>query len=383
MPLVAESELLVFSDDWGRHPSSCQHIVRQLLPDNTVYWVNTIGTRPPRFDLLTLRRGAGKLKSWSRRKPEATEKTASTPQVLQPLMWPSFGSRWGRRINRALLSRACRRLPDSGRFRIAITTIPLVADLVGRTPVDRWIYYCVDDLSQWPGLDRSTLESMERELVSKVDKIVAVSDNLVDRMYSLGRTADLLTHGVDVEHWTQRAGSVDPLQGYVPPIVLFWGVIDRRLDVEVLKALGHQIGKGTILLIGPSNNPPRELDGLDRVRRLGALPYEDLPAVARQAAVLIMPYGDSPATRAMQPLKLKEYLATGKPVVVTNLPAVSEWADACDVEASPERFAEAVAKRIASGISTSQVEARRRLAAEDWPRKAERFMRLVSQKESA
>ncbi|MDO4630493.1 MAG: hypothetical protein Q4C70_15045, partial [Planctomycetia bacterium] len=68
---------LIFSDDWGRHPSSCQHLARFLIQNENhrVFWVNTIGTRPPGFNLLTLRRGAQKIVSWvsSRRKSETQE----------------------------------------------------------------------------------------------------------------------------------------------------------------------------------------------------------------------------------------------------------------------------------------------------------------------
>ena len=59
--------ILVFADDWGRHPSSAQHLIRQLLPRRRVVWVNTIGTRKPRFDRATLQRGFEKLRHWSRR----------------------------------------------------------------------------------------------------------------------------------------------------------------------------------------------------------------------------------------------------------------------------------------------------------------------------
>ena len=73
------------------------------------------------------------------------------------------------------------------------------------------------------------------------------------------------------------------------------------------------------------------------------VPPSALPALAGRVAVLIAPYAELPVTRAMQPLKLKEYLATGKPVVVRKLPATEEWADCCDVW-RPEGFASAVLK---------------------------------------
>src|SRR5205807_318898 len=64
--------LIVFSDDWGRHPSSCQHLVSHLLDRFEVTWVNTIGTRPPRISIDTFRRGCEKLRHWSLRRSEPT-----------------------------------------------------------------------------------------------------------------------------------------------------------------------------------------------------------------------------------------------------------------------------------------------------------------------
>ena len=368
--------LLVFSDDWGRHPSSCQHLVRQLLPRYQVYWVNTTGTRPPRFDLLTLERGIGKLSSWLFHQRPAAPST--NPRVLEPLMWPSFRSHLGRQLNCRLVARAIHRAQPKDRISLAVTTIPIVSDLIGRLPVFRWVYYCVDDLSQWPGLDMSVLASMERELVARVDAIVAVSGELVKRMAVLGRQASLLTHGVDLEHWRNppqdRVPVVETLR---PPRIVFWGVVDRRLDTPMLQHLAERIGRGSIVLIGPANNPDPALDSIPVVHRIGPLPYRLLPRVAQLAAVLIMPYADLPATRTMQPLKLKEYLATLRPVVVSNLAAVGEWSDACDIASSAENFAEAVLTRINSDAPQHQLEARHRLEQESWSEKARIFERVL------
>jgi glycosyltransferase involved in cell wall biosynthesis len=111
--------------------------------------------------------------------------------------------------------------------------------------------------------------------------------------------------------------------------------------------------------------------------RRPALPLAELPALAAAAAVLVMPYADLPVTRAMQPLKLKEYLATGKPVVVRDLPAVRPWADGLDAAATAEEFAAAVRRRLADGLPAGQRAARARLAAESWAAKAAEFARLV------
>jgi hypothetical protein len=371
---------VVFSDDWGRHPSSCQHLVRALLGEYQVCWVNTIGTRLPRLDAYSLVRAAEKLRGWGAARQGGAAGGGGNPQVIAPVMWPSFRSAAGRRVNRWALERAVGNALDGAANGVCVTTLPIAADLVGRLPVERWVYYCVDDLAQWPGLDRSSLERLERRLVATVDEIVAVSEHLVERMRALGRTASLLTHGVELEHWSAAPAPAPSLDDapVSDPLVVFWGVVDRRLDSAMLLRLSERLDGGTIALLGPANNPDPALESLPAVRQLGAVPYAELPAWARRAAVLVMPYADMPATRAIQPLKLKEYLATGKAVVSSRLPAVAEWRDCCDVVATPEEFADRVLERVTSGPTAAQRAARERLAQEGWQAKAVRFRRVLA-----
>ena len=116
-----------------------------------------------------------------------------------------------------------------------------------------------------------------------------------------------------------------------PPTSSFWGLIDPRLDLAFLRELSASLTEGTIVLIGPEDRPDPELYRLPRVIRRPAVSLSELPAIAAATSVLVMPYADLPVTRAMQPLKLTEYLATGKPAVVRDLPATRPWADALDV----------------------------------------------------
>jgi hypothetical protein len=149
------------------------------------------------------------------------------------------------------------------------------------------------------------------------------------------------------------------------------------MDVEFVRRLSETLTAGTILLVGPVDDPDPALAALSRVVRRPALPLAELPALAAAAAVLVMPYADEPVTRAMQPLKLKEYLATGKPAVVRDLPATRPWADCLDVAATADEFAAAVRRRLAGGLPADQRAARARLATEGWDVKAVEFARLV------
>src|SRR5262249_40939403 len=157
------------------------------------------------------------------------------------------------------------------------------------------------------------LREMEARLVRQADVVIAVSETLRDKLAGMGRAAHLLTHGVDLDFWTLGDGesiSIPELEGLERPLVVFWGLIDRRMDVGVVKRLAAELAGGTIVLVGPESDPDRELYETERVVHLPPLPYSWLPQLAREASVLIMPYADLPVTRAMQPLKLKEYLAT-------------------------------------------------------------------------
>ena len=371
--------LLVFADDWGRHPSSCQHLVRHLLPWHDVVWVNTI-MRPPRLNLATMRRGWEKVRQWRAGNSFAQARSAS-PRVLNPRMWPWFSSPLDRRFNRWLLARQLKPVIESlGELPIAVTTLPIVADLVGTLPVARWVYYCVDDFSVWPGLDGDALRFMEQQLVREVDEVIAVSETLCAKLEPMGRASHFLSHGIDPEHWsaTTFLTEVPAVAALQRPLVVFWGVIDRRMDMTFIRRLVAEMSQGHVVLAGPLDNPDPDLLQLPRVIHTGSLPFEQLPAMAREASVLIMPYADLPVTQAMQPLKLKEYLATGKPVVARDLPANREWADCLDLAHDPQSFSEQVRLRIRTGLPEDQSRSRHRLASESWANKAKQFRHLVT-----
>ncbi len=419
--------LLVFSDDWGRHPSSCQHLISHLLPRYPTLWVNTIGMRRPTLSRDDLGKIWKRLRDWGQQSEPLS--LPDNLRVIAPRMWPGFRTAWQRHFNARSMSRSIvQALPPpvadnsmSNAPVIAVTTLPIVADLVGRLPVDRWVYYCVDDFSVWPGVDGSVMDTMERELVAKVDHALAVSPTLQHRLAAMGRESDLLTHGIDLHHWqnvttqslqpeppvfSEKKTSSLPLpdwcHGLPRPILLFWGLIDPRLDVSWCRALVEQVA-GTLVLAGPMQSPSPDL--LQLVQQYGqrevnsssfgdaagvanaagntkgsiVLPgpmrYDLLPTLAQWADVLVMPYADLPVTRAMQPLKFKEYLAAGypdagKPVVARALPALTDWADAADLVQTAQQAVTLVHQRLQNGLPMTQQQARLRLADETWANKA-------------
>lgn len=375
MSVAKDVQLVVFADDWGRHPSSCQHLVRHLLPRHRTLWVNTIGTRSPKMARGDMQKVVKKLGAWFI--GNSQDDLPFHLQVTNPRMYPGFRRRWQRGINARSIARTVNeqiRRTAGNCTRVAITTLPIAADVVGRLDVDRWIYYCVDDFSSWPGLDGNVMRVMEDELLQKVDAVVAVSPALQQRAIDAGKDAILMTHGIDLAHWWGAERSIR-LKGQSS--LLFWGLIDGRMDVSWCEAARSL--PGTVLnLFGPRDDTadPR-LWEMPHVYDGDAVPYEDLPCFAAAADVLVMPYIDAPVTRAMQPLKFKEYLATGKPVVARRLPGITDWADAADLVDDAESFVDALKLRLREGMPASQDQARKRLVNETWEHKAATFERII------
>jgi glycosyltransferase involved in cell wall biosynthesis len=381
-PPPVPTQLIVFADDWGRHPSSSQHLIRELLPHYPTIWVNTVGTRMPKLTLADLQRGYGVLASWlGTRDPTSSARYPDGFRLVAPKMYPGYRNQLQRWFNRGQVARAVHKLRRPNHRCVVITTLPTTADLIGHLGADRWLYYCVDDYAQWPGTDHIVMQQMERELLQRVDGVAAVSEVLESRATDLTKgPTTRLEHGVDVNLWatprieTQLAANWPDDR---KPIALFWGLIDERMDVEWVKALSAN-QKTQIAMAGPKAlGSSASIDFWSLM--LGPVEHADLPAYAAASNVLIMPYIDAPVTRAMQPLKLKEYLATMKPVVVRDLPATRDWADCCDLASDSESFVRLVQERSQTGTPPEQIEARhRRLASESWTAKAAQLAELIN-----
>ncbi|MEM7680461.1 MAG: hypothetical protein AAF288_00750 [Planctomycetota bacterium] len=416
LPKTADSasRLIVFSDDWGRHPSSCQHLVRELMrqrPGLDVLWVNSIGMRRPNLSRSDLRRALGRIFA-SRRKPTSRDAAgplgASDPaalRIVSPWMYPGFRSAWQRRFNaRRMIRAVCRGLASSKTqgepvSTTLLTTLPITADLIDPLrdagEIDRVVYYAVDDFSVWPGVDGGAMDAMERAQAGRVDAVVCAGEVLRDRVRSMLPCTDgrrdavkQLSHGVDLELWGTDCETEAPNAEATAPrsalrsAALFWGLIDERMDLGWLRSLATEPPGVSIDLVGPVQA------GFDRpdvsgVTLCGPASYIDLPKRAQRADVLVMPYVDAPVTRAMAPLKLLEYLAAGwpggfKPVVVRDLPATRPWADCCDVVSTQAEFVRVCRERVETGCPPDQAEARqRRLPAESWSEKARELGRLL------
>lgn len=364
--------LVVFADDWGRHPSSCQHLIRRLRDDRLVVWVNTIGTRQVKADGVTLRRGVEKLRNWAR----GVARVGEQMWVVDLPMLPGLRGPLLRGFNRALVQVRLRQvLSRLGVIKpVVITTLPYIGWLADGLSRRGLIYYCTDDYSHWPSADRGTLQGAERDLLKKCDLVLAASQALAERLRPTARCCEYFPHGVDFEHFASaRLRTPEPALANLPgPRIGFFGLIYEKLNFEMLAAVARRFPSGTLAMIGPVDRCPAEFAALPNVKLLGRRPYAELPAAIAGLDVLLLPYVDDAMIRQSGPLKLRECLATGLPTVSVDVPEVRLLRPHVRVASDNEAFVSEVAEALREGRNTPISVARQdAVRADGWDHRAD------------
>ena len=375
-------DFVVFSDDWGEHPSSCQHIFRHIAKNHRVLWVNTIGMRNPTFSWADARKVVVKgSKMFRRRREAAATGNDHHVTVCQPFMLPGTDSRMVRAFNARSVTGKVRARLDQLDMRdpVVVATVPNASEYPELLRGRKVIYYCVDDFSLWPGLEADVVRNMEANLIERANSIIAVSDTLYRRLAKSGKPTRLLTHGVDLEMFSTPVESELPLLNEIPkPRVGFFGLIDGRMDWELIVSLAQQMPDTAFVLAGPVDASARQLPQIANVHVVGAVRYAELPQLIAGLDVLILPYRAGPLAAALSPLKLKEYLATGKPVISAPIEAAAEWADTLTIACTPDEWVECTRRALGNGVQGArQIPAR--LAAQSWIRKAHELLSLCRQ----
>ncbi len=232
----------------------------------------------------------------------------------------------------------------------------------------RQIFWARDDYSAGGALmniSDSVLRRKEQAAARKADLVVAVTQNLVEKWEAIGVQSVLVPNGVDAGLFRD----VRPRPTDVPevhPTVGFCGTLSARIDLGLL----HQVvdsGMSLVLVGWPQRTMPEsEISGLlDRpgVFWLGGRDYEELPAYMQSFDVGLVPYTDSAFNRASFPLKTLEYLASGVPVVATNLPGIRYLDTDLITIADTDGFPEAVRSQAATRNDAELVRSRQDLAA--------------------
>jgi glycosyltransferase involved in cell wall biosynthesis len=222
---------------------------------------------------------------------------------------------------------------------------------VNRLPHRLVVYDCVDEYTAFPEFRdaKAWIAERERQLCALAGVVSCTAPALFDAKQALAPGRTHLVHNVgDATHF-ERALSPDThvpedVAGLPQPVIGFVGAVsDYKLNTDWLVHLAEARPSWTLVLVGPTGvaDPGTDvarLQALPNVRLLGHRAYDTLPAYIKGFDVAVIPYRINDYTRAVFPIKFFELLATGKPVVVSPLPAVREFWSAVRVADSPADF---------------------------------------------
>jgi len=250
------------------------------------------------------------------------------------------------------------------------------------------VFDVLDDNLSFPGVKhRNALQKQFAYVLKNATVVTAVSQFLVNHLRdAYGITAHYLPNGVDFERFAYCPAYGEPLQELSPlerPLLGFVGTLTSWIDFELLMLIAENLERGTLVLIGPvargavPAEVTRLLHGHPRVAYLGPQPYERVPHFLHQFDVLLLPRNYESHSLASDPLKLYEYMATGKPIVATAIPSVRRFADLIYVCESRRDFLSSLLRALnewSQEKANKEIDAVREMS---WHKRAEHMMRLV------
>lgn len=378
--MLEGENIICFAKDWTEDPTSNNHVMRMLARRNRVLWLNSIATRAPQLSNRSdISKIARKLNDFSKGPTEvAPNLWVYTPIVLP---WPHLPL--ASTLNRGLLQGMLGML----RRKLAMPTyqlwafIPTALPYLGMSGEQLVVYYCTDEWSRFSHVDGERIGQMETALCQKADVVFATARTLWERRRQLNPETHLALHGVDHQHFAKALDDQttvpEDLANCERPIVGFFGLIHDWIDLELLAYVAQQRPHWTVAVIGKSNVDLSPLQRLPNVKILGRRPYEELPSYCKAFSVGVMPFAINELTANVNPIKMREYLSAGVPVVSTNLPEVRGYGDDCRVASTREEFLAACDQAI---HTDSLAERRRRsdaMARETWDAKVAELGRHV------
>jgi glycosyltransferase involved in cell wall biosynthesis len=377
--MIRNESIICFAHDWKGDPTSKTHIMRILSEKNRVLWVNSIGMRRPTVS----GRDARRLLAKARQLTQGLVRVNANLHVASPLAVPLPGVPGVDRLNTMLLTASIRHFARrAGLTRpILWTFLPNTVGLVGRLGESRVIYHCVDEYSAFAGVPRDALRAMEEALVRRADLVLASSETLAEERRRWNPRTHFVSHGVDVAHFAQALSPTlappPETAGLPRPIIGFFGLIAEWIDLDLIAEIARRRPHWTVLMIGKANVDTGALRALPNVRLLGQKPYATLPAYCRVFDVGIIPFRIDALTVRANPLKLREYLAAGLPVVSSDLPEVRKYAGLARLAEGADGFVAAIETTLAEDGQAARNARVAAMARERWEARVEEISDLI------
>jgi len=278
----------------------------------------------------------------------------------------------GRAINEAMFRRHVRGIAAGlGMHRPVLWLNPHSAVHMVGSMAERMVIYDITD--DWTSLTQSPrmaklVARQDAELCRRADAVIVCSQRLLELKQHMARHVHLIPNGVDAEHYRtvlDGCGDFPPIaRGWARPVLGYTGTVHPdRIDASLVESVAQMMPDASIVLIGPNylSDPDSErLRSRGNVHLTGPVPYGQIPDYMRAFDVCITPHRMTAFTESLNPIKLWEYLAAGKPIVSTDVAGFRDYPQFVRIARDAQGFVAAVRAALAEGVALA--EARRQEA---------------------
>jgi len=378
--MIHGRDIICFANDWDSDPLSKKHVMLRFAKHNRVLWINSIGNRKPTTSAYDLKRIANKFRDFAR----GHQKVDNQLYVYSPIAVPFFGSRVARWVNRNVLKWSVRRVCRQLSFERPLlwTFYPASGNVAGSLGEETIVYHCVDEYSEFTGTDKEAILQLERQLMEKCDYVIVSSERLYETKKPHNKNTFLVTHGVDAAHFRKACDPQtmvpDEMKELSKPVIGFFGLIADWVDLELIRFLAVARPGWNFALIGKIATDVRLFEGLPNVHLLGQKTYDALPGYVKAFDVAILPFVMNELTIAANPLKLREYLAAGLPVVSSAIPEAARLKHLVRIGRNKLEVLNHIDTILASGQTGPQIRISSQMDSESWDQKVEELSQIVA-----
>ena len=333
--------VLYFGNDWfAENRTSSHHVARRLAQRFELFYIECPGIRPPSGsgrDLMKIFRAL-------RRFLNGPQQVEPGIRVMTLLQVPLHRFAIIRRLNFFLTWLTVRAV--IWRYglgtRIVWSAMPHVPGLFGRLGEATSVYYCTDDYGLFPDVDTASMRKLDEETTRRARTVFVTSETLLQSKTLVNPNTHYSPHGVDVDHFARAQSkelrAPEDIAQLPKPIVGYVGLVDRWIDLDMVAELARKRPEWSFVFIGRVGFPMEEVPKVPNLHFLGKKPYDRLPEYGAQFDAAIIPYRMSHHVKHINPLKLREYLAMGKPVVAVSIPEIDRFVNDICIARSFDEF---------------------------------------------
>ncbi|MEZ5461195.1 glycosyltransferase [Dokdonella sp.] len=373
--------ILYFGNDWhSENRTSSHHVALRLAERTPLLYVSSPGMRAPTASGRDLSRMLRKLLA-TLRPPTRIEGNlwhCTVPQLpFRRLPGVDGLNRWFGRwaVRRAARKAGIRRC-------LSWFVVPHPGFLAGRLGEDFCVYYCIDDYAAHPGVDTELIGRRDQALSRRADLLFVAPPALVEAKKALNPNTVFSPHGVDLELFARAAEATTAIApgaaGLAHPVIGYFGSLHAWIDFELIAWLAGQRPQWSFLLVGHAAVDTDALQGLPNLHLTGAQPYRDLPNWAKAFDAAIIPYRLNRQVANANPLKLREYLATGKPVVSVRNAEIEKFSDVVRIAEDRDSFLAALDVAVLDQSADASARRMAAVADQSWDRRVEEVVARVA-----